>query len=82
VPDKSVPWFQGTLVINERNTPNCPKDQDGSPLLETWLSGELDGQGDSDNQAGQESWDFESMFFMVSMMINGPWYQGQSRPRS
>ena len=21
VPDKSVPWFQGTLVINERNTP-------------------------------------------------------------
>ena len=40
-PDKPVPWFQGTLVINKRNTPSYVGDYNGLSSLKPWLSGEL-----------------------------------------
>src|SRR5580704_11554347 len=51
--DKPVPWFQGTMVIDERETTSCRRDRDGSSSLEAWFSRELNGQAGSDNQVGR-----------------------------
>ena len=69
-------------MINEQSTSSELGDHNGSSPSENWFLAELDSQADNEQPSGQESWGMESDVFMALMVINGPWYQGPSRPRS